>query len=170
MTSQVHIERTPPGPRAQASNDDIKGWGADLDKADRPAYPMERTPPRLDGIPELVPQIATVEVLQSNERPGLAPVFGTTAPPSGLSGMLRRLAFQFSENDLRHWLILLGADRVNVVEGLVSDLARGHLPNIYKEMGGPAEFRYNRSGAMTKMAVVAGGAALLLLAMNRRRH
>ena len=26
----------------------IKGWGADLDPANRPAYPKERTPPRLD--------------------------------------------------------------------------------------------------------------------------
>jgi hypothetical protein len=30
----------------------IIGWGADLDHANRPAYPMERTPPRL---PHAVP-------------------------------------------------------------------------------------------------------------------
>lgn len=61
-----------------------------------------------------MPQLQKVEILRSNERPGLTPVFGTSTPPSGLSGMLRRAAFKFSENDLRHWLILLFADRVNV--------------------------------------------------------
>ena len=29
----------------------IKGWGADLDHKNRPAVPMERTPPRLEGAP-----------------------------------------------------------------------------------------------------------------------
>ena len=28
----------------------IQGWGADLDHKDRPGYPMERTPPRLEGV------------------------------------------------------------------------------------------------------------------------
>ena len=114
MSSHVHIEQTPPAPRARPPRDHITGWGADLDHANRPAYPMERTPPRLQGIPSLVPQLQKVEILRSNERPGLTPVFGTSTPPSGLSGMLRRAAFKFSENDLRHWLILLFADRVNV--------------------------------------------------------
>ena len=27
----------------------IKGWGSDLDHKNRPAYPMERKPPRLEG-------------------------------------------------------------------------------------------------------------------------
>ena len=28
----------------------IEGWGADLDIENRPAYPMERTPPRLEAV------------------------------------------------------------------------------------------------------------------------
>ncbi len=32
--------------------------------------------------------------------------------------MIRRAAFRYSKNDLRHWLMLMGADRVNVVEGM----------------------------------------------------
>ncbi|MGI9245815.1 MAG: hypothetical protein ACR2I8_03810, partial [Steroidobacteraceae bacterium] len=54
--------------------------------------------------------------------PGITPVFGTAVPPSGLSGAIRRRAFRHSENDLRHWLLLLAADRVNVFEGLVADV------------------------------------------------
>ncbi len=83
--------------------------------------------------------------------------------------MLRRVAFRFSENDLRHWLILLFADRVNVGEGLVSDLAHGHVPNIYAEMGGPAEFRHNRAGAIRKAAIGGAVVALAIILMRRRR-
>ncbi|MGY3264092.1 MULTISPECIES: hypothetical protein [unclassified Lysobacter] len=101
----------------------IPGWGADLDRKNRPAVPMERQPPRLENvhweIPEAQPQ--TVEILHSIERPGLTPVFGSACPPSGLSGKIRRAAFRHSEGRLRHWMMLLLADRVNVIEGLFDD-------------------------------------------------
>ncbi len=145
----------------------IEGWGADLDHANRPAYPRERTPPRLEGVhwdqPEQQQQ--TVEILKSNERPTMTPVFGTSTPPSGVSGSMRRFAFRFSENDIRHWLLLLAADRVNVVEGLVDDLSRGHIPNIFAEMGGKAELKHNPAGAARKALVVVGilGVGYLLL-------
>lgn len=104
----------------------IPGWGADLDRSRRPAVPMERMPPRQDDahwtVPEAQPQ--TVEVLHSTERPGLTPVFGTACPPSGLSGTIRRAAFRHSEGQLRHWMMLLLADRVNVIEGLFDDARR----------------------------------------------
>lgn len=168
--SHVHIDSTPPGPRAQPPRDQIQGWGADLDRANRPAVPMERTPPRLDRVPTMVPQLKKVEILHSNERPGLTPVFGTSTPPSGLSGMMRRAAFKFSENDIRHWLILLAADRVNVGEGLIDDLAKGHVPNIFKEMGGPSEFRHNRVGAIRKVAIVTAVTGLAIYLMRRKRR
>src|SRR5688572_26036887 len=92
--------------------DHIQGWGADLDRSKRPAVPMERTPPRLEGRPgEPEPQPQHMKVFHSNERPGMTPLFGTSSPPSGLSGLMRSVAFKFSENDLRHWFILLFADR-----------------------------------------------------------
>ncbi len=101
----------------------IPGWGADLDRKNRPAVPMERTPPRLQGVhwdhPPQQPE--NVEVLRSIERPDVTPIFGTSAPPSGLSGWIRRRAFRRSENDLRHWMLLLLADRVNAGEGLLQD-------------------------------------------------
>ena len=104
----------------------IVGWGADLDRKNRPAVPMERMPPRQDDAHWTVPeaQAQTVEVLHSNERPGLTPVFGTAVPPSGLSGKIRRAAFRHSEGRLRHWMMLLLADRVNVVEGIVQDVSK----------------------------------------------
>jgi hypothetical protein len=104
----------------------IPDWGVDLDRRKRPAVPMERTPPRLEGVHWDRPaqQPRTVEILHSVERPGITPVFGTSVPPSGLSGWIRRRAFRRSESDLRHWMLLLLADRVNVVEGLVDDARR----------------------------------------------
>lgn len=104
----------------------IPGWGADLPRANRPAVPMERTPPRLDVPWEDPPpqQPMTVEVLRSLERPAHSRTFGTRLPPRGLSGAMRRAAFRRSENDLRHWMMLLAADRVDVVEGMARDLRR----------------------------------------------
>jgi hypothetical protein len=115
-------------------------------------------------------QARNVEVLCSTEHQGLTPVFGSTLPPRGLSGSLRRVAFRYSENDLRHWLMLLGADRVDVVEGLVGDLARGHLPNLPAEMGWRAEWRYNRAGAVRKLATVAAFAGIAWLAWQGARR
>ena len=107
---------------------------------------------------DLPQQHSDVKVLHSIERPGLTPVFGTTVPPSGLSGRLRTLAFRFSEGDLRHWTLLLLADRLNVGEGLVSDIASGHLPNLFAEMGLATEWRHNRGAFVRRVLVL------------RRRH
>ncbi|MGV3493321.1 MAG: hypothetical protein ACO1OY_05580 [Ramlibacter sp.] len=169
----VYVENTDPEARQKQPPAGIQGWGADLDPAVRPAVPMERTPPRFVDVhwDEVERQPHTVKVFHSTERPGLTPVFGTTVPPSGVSGLLRAGAFRFSENDIRHWLMLLFADRVNVVEGILDDLAHGHVPNLFKEMGGPAEWRHNRAGFYRK-AAIAGAAVGVLLYLNsrRRRH
>jgi hypothetical protein len=151
----------------------IQGWGADLDRKNRPAVPMERTPPRFIGAPVAPPeqQPQNVEILVSPERPGITPLFGTSTPPSGLSGMIRRWAFKLTENDIRHWLLLLVADRVNVVEGIGQDLARGKVPNVLGEMGIRAELKHNPAGLVKKAAIataVAGTAYYLLSRRNRR--
>jgi hypothetical protein len=84
---------------------------------------------------------------------------------------MRDMAFRYSENDIRHWLILLGADRVNMVEGLLDDLAHGHVPNLWKEMGLASEWRYNRKAFITKAAVAGAviGAAVVLMKRRRSR-
>jgi hypothetical protein len=150
----------------------INGWGADLDPAERPAYPKERTPPRLEGVhweqPE--PQPETVKVYHSTERPGLTPIFGTSVPPAGISGKLRDYAFRHSENDVRHWLVLLAADRINVVEGLADDLLHGHVPDIAAEMGLKSEWRFNRGGAIRKAALAVLVLAAAAHCVGRRKH
>jgi hypothetical protein len=147
----------------------IQGWGADLDRKNRPGYPMERTPPRIDAPltqPEQQPE--TVEVLVSRERPHITPLFGSPNPPRGVSGMLRRAAFKETENDIRHWLLLMLADRIDVVEGLVEDLARGHVPNIPGEMGIRAEWRHNKKGLAQKVVIGAAVAGIACYLLGRR--
>ena len=169
----AYVEKTDPTERQQRHRDTshIPGWGADADPHNRPAYPMERTPPRLEGVHWHEPeqQHPPHRIHHSTERPGITPVFGTSVAPSGVSGVGRDVAFKYSENDIRHWLILLGADRINMVEGLVHDLAHGHVPNVWKEMGLASEWRYNRKAFVTKLAAIGGAAALAYLVLKRRR-
>jgi hypothetical protein len=61
------------------------------------------------------------------KRPGLeqlTPVFGTSCPPRGLSGMMRTAAYKIPDHFTSRWLVLLAADRVDVLE----DRLRRYLP------------------------------------------
>jgi hypothetical protein len=151
----------------------IQGWGADLDHANRPAYPMERTPPRLEGVhwTDIEDQPLKMKVYHSTERPGITPLFGTSSPPMGISGKIRDVAYKLSENDIRHWLLLMFADRVNVVEGIGQDLLSGHIPNIFAEMGIKAELKHNRAGFVRKAVITTAvlGIGYYLIARRRSR-
>jgi hypothetical protein len=144
---------------------EIKGRGVDADPKNDPTYPMKN---RNDGEHagyswERPPQQPiTVEVLHSNERPDVTAVFGTSTPPSGLSGVLRRLAFGYSESSYGHWLPLVLADRVGVVEGVLGDLKRGQVPNVFAERGWKAEWKHNRTSLVRRILV---GVALVSAAV-----
>ncbi|CAA9402469.1 MAG: hypothetical protein AVDCRST_MAG74-1664 [uncultured Pyrinomonadaceae bacterium] len=152
----------------------VKGWGVDADPENDPTYPM-----RLRGSEDEhagyswerpAQQPIDVEVLHSNERPNVSSTFGTSTPPAGLSGMIRRRAFNFSENSYAHWVPLMLADRIGMVEGVVSDLARGHVPNIFEEMGLKAEWKHNRTGLLLKIAAGAVVTATVISVVRRRRQ
>jgi hypothetical protein len=49
----------------------------------------------------------------------------------------------------------MGADRINVVEGILDDLAHGKVPNIPAEMGLRAEWKHNKGGLIVKLAATA---------------
>ena len=153
----------------------VKGWGVDADPENDPTYPMKERMPGLDHAgyswerPEQQP--IDMEVLHSNERPNIAATFGTSVPPSGLSGVLRRAAFNYSENSYGHWLPLMLADRVQMVEGVIDDLSRGHVPNVFGEMGWKADWKYNRKALVTKVAIgTAAGVGLWALLARRRSN
>jgi len=155
-TTAQQLRASDDSKKSPADFSHIKGWGADLDPNNRPAYPMERTPPRLEGLHwhDVEEQPLRMKVYHSVERPGITPVFGTSTPPSGVSGRIRDVAYGLSENDVRHWMLLLLADRINVVEGIGQDLMRGRIPNLFAEMGIRAEWPHNRAGLVRKAAVV----------------
>ncbi len=63
-----------------------------------------------------------VPVLKRVELDELTPTFSTAIPPRGLSGLMRRLAYDTPEHLVRHVLLLLLADRVDVVESRLRGL------------------------------------------------
>ena len=121
----------------------IPGWGVDLDPNDRPAVPKELAAPAETGahwdFPERQPERWPRE--RSPEHKFLTPVFGTACPPKGVSGMIRRYAYRYSEGRLAHWLLLVGADRVDVLESRVTGLLRGRPDNPFTEAGLQSEWR-----------------------------
>jgi hypothetical protein len=144
------MEHTPKDPSQ------IKGWGVDADPKNDPTYPMKnRNNGEHAGYSWERPQQQpiTIEVLHSNERPNVTSVFGTSTPPSGLSGVIRRIAFRYSESSYGHWLPLMLADRVSVVEGVLGDLKHGHVPNIFAERGWNAEWKHNRTSLVRRILV-----------------
>ena len=152
----------------------ITGWGVDANPDNDPTYPMrdqsqDRGLTRNWDRPPV--QQPDVEILQSIEHIRQPAVVGTSTPPSGVSGVLRRAAFRWSESNWLHWLILLGADRINVVEGVIDDLAHARIPNIPGEMGIRSELQFNKRGFAKKAAVVGiVSAAAIALMMRRSRR
>ena len=158
--------------RIAESYKNIPGWGIDADPNNKPNYPIkhytgadhERSnyekPPQQDE---------NIEVLKSNERPQLSAVFGTSTPPSGVSGMIRRFAFKYSESSYGHWVPLVMADRIDVVQGIISDIRHGIFPNIFAEKGWQAEWKYNRNGLIKKFAVTVLVATVAIAFLSRKK-
>jgi hypothetical protein len=120
----------------------IPGWGADLDPADRPSYPREQ--PGIEtgahwDFPERQPEKWPRE--RSVEHAFLPPVFGTSTPPKGVSGAIRKYAYKYSEGRAAHWLLLIAADRVDATEHHLKSLATLRPDNPVTETGVLSEFR-----------------------------
>jgi hypothetical protein len=123
----------------------IPGWGVDLDPNDRPSVPKLRFDPDLSGahwdFPERQPEKWPRE--RSIEHEFVTPVFGTSCPPKGLSGVMRRYAYaRFSEARAAHWLILLAADRVDSLESALRSYLTLHPDNPITETGVLSEFSH----------------------------
>ena len=152
----------------------VPGWGVDANPKNDPTYPIKK---RNNGEhagyswERPTQQPVTVEVLHSNERPHVTAVFGTSTPPAGLSGAIRRHAFKYSESSYGHWLPLMAADRVGVVEGLVEDVVRGRIFKVFTDRGWRADWRHNRPSLIRRIALrvaLIAGITALIVAANRR--
>ena len=121
----------------------IPGWGVDADPADRPSFPRERrdlqldlggAAPGPDGLPDRQPEAWPRE--RSVEHPILPPVFGTSCPPKGLSGVVRRFAYdRYSEGRAAHWLLLLAGDRIDAWEAHLRSFASLRPDNPITQTG-----------------------------------
>lgn len=156
----------------QADYTHINGWGIDADPENDPVYPMKkRTNEEHQGYtwerPEQQPE--EVEILKSVERPNLTAAFGTASPPEGLNGEIRKFAFKYSESSYGRWLPLVLADRVGALEGIIEDLKKGHLPNIFAERGWGAEWKYNRKNFLLKIAAAAAVTAITISVLSSKK-
>jgi hypothetical protein len=104
--------------KADVTTSDVVGWGADSKLEKRPGVPMEMDPPAPIGDPAW-----TEPEQQTMGKPSvhgplrrLTPVYGTVCPPRGLSGVIRRAAYRTPEYRARRWMMLLLADRIDVIE------------------------------------------------------
>lgn len=154
----------------------IKGWGIDADPENDPTYPIKRrNNAEHAGYTWERPsqQTTDIEILHSNERPNLSAAFGTSTPPHGLSGWIRRMAFKFSESSYGHWLPLMLADRIGVAEGYIEDFSNGRCPNVFEERGWRAEWQHNRAhfllGIALRAAVVGVVAGALAAGMTSKK-
>jgi len=180
----------PNKPKNVPSSEDLRaripGWGADLDPKDRPSYPRERFDPGASGahweFPERQPEKWPRE--RSIEHEFLTPVFGTSTPPRGLSGVLRKFAYAtYSEGRAAHWLTLIAADRVDAVESHLRSFLTLRPDNPITETGVLSEFtrgglssrvgqkRADRSHMWLDPIIVAGPwvlAGVMFLRLGRR--
>jgi hypothetical protein len=136
-------DKPPLGFSTEQLRERIPGWGVDLDPKDRPSVPKERYAPEQSGahwdFPERQQEKWPRE--RSIEHKFLTPVFGTSTPPRGLSGVMRKYAYKrFSEARAAHWLILLAADRLDAVEHHLQSLGSFRPDNPVTETGVLSEF------------------------------
>ncbi|HEV7827628.1 MAG TPA: hypothetical protein VGP04_02040 [Pseudonocardiaceae bacterium] len=182
-------ERPPLTESSEHLRSRIPGWGADLDPKHRPSVPKLQFDENLSGahwhFPDRQPEKWPRE--RSIEHKFLTPVFGTSCPPKGVSGMIRKMAYRkYSEGRAAHWLLLLAADRVEAWESHLSSFLTLHPDNPITETGVLSEFSHHgiSSRVGSKRAdvthqlldpiivagpwAVAGGLAVMTLARRRR--
>jgi len=90
-------------------------WGVDRDMSRRPGVPAQREPrpwPNSRFPPERQ-QGEPASLMHGGPNKEFPPVFGTAIPLKGLSGMVRRYAYQFPDHYPRYWLLKLLGDRID---------------------------------------------------------
>jgi len=146
-------------PTAEQLRERVPGWGADLDPADRPSHPKLQFAPGASGarweFPERQPGAEGRE--RSTEHAFVTPVFGTAQPLHGLSGAIRRFAYdRYSEGRLAHWLLLVAGDRVDSAGAHLRSLVSGRPDDLLRETGITAEGRKQARAASSDSTRVDG--------------
>lgn len=119
---------------------------------ERPGVPMEAERKPDTGAHWSEPERQTSGREKHLHRAGLddvTHVFGTAQPPRGVSGMLRKAAYGVPEHYARHWMLLMAADRIDVLEDRLGET----LAEPMERIGFDAGAHYARTNPL---AVVAG--------------
>jgi hypothetical protein len=148
----VYTADHPPVPDSDLLRSRIPGWGVDLDPADRPSVPRMRFDPAATGahwdLPEQ--QVERQPRERSIEHARLTPVFGTSTPTRRFSGVVRRYAYRtYSEGRAAHWLLLLGADRIDAVESHLASFLTLRPDNPITQTGIRSEISHHGWTART---------------------
>jgi hypothetical protein len=180
-SAYLRDKRTPP-PSREELRARIPGWGADLDPGMRPSYPKLQYPADTGAhwdFPDRQPGSGGRE--RSIEHAFVTPAFGTAQPLHGLSGAIRRFAYErFSEGRNAHWLLLIVGDRVDAWGAHLRSFASLHPDNPVTETGVRSELtaggtsragRSDRRHQLLDPVVVAGpwvaGAGLVAIGVRR---
>ena len=96
----------------------VPGWGVDAMPGARPGVPLRPEQPLpAPGARVDTPRQRPAQSITRRRALYLQPrVVGTRQPPGGLSGLVRRFAYRIPEHEARHWLTLMLADRIDVLE------------------------------------------------------
>ncbi|WP_374008606.1 hypothetical protein [Leifsonia sp. LS-T14] len=124
----------------------IPGWGVDSDPADRPSHPRERIDPEATGAHWAFPERQKYEGRRerSIEHEMLPPVFGTAQPLHGVSGAIRRFAYdRYSEGRTAHWLLLVLGDRVDAIGAHAKSLSSRRPDDPITESGVLSEWGHH---------------------------
>lgn len=107
----------------------VPGAAVDAPRDRRPGVPMETEPRKVGSAHWSVPekQKDPGNILKRKGLSELTPVFGTSVPPRGISGAVRRAAYRLPEHYTSHWMLLLLADRIDAVEGAILELVPASL-------------------------------------------
>jgi hypothetical protein len=100
----------------QPGTEGPSGVGVDGARHVRPGVPRERLGRDPGAHWERPEQQRDVSPLARSGLLHATPVFSSALPPRRLSGALRRVAYRLPEHRASRWMLLLGSDRVDVLE------------------------------------------------------
>ncbi|MGE3623437.1 MAG: hypothetical protein AB7H77_06160 [Bdellovibrionales bacterium] len=109
-----------------------------------------------------------VEILPPES--GYNTAYTTAASPNGISEMIRRLAFRYSNNPAAQQRLLSLADKVNTMEGLMQNMGRGYVPNALAQFGMSAAMKHVPKRLVFKFGLAAVGIYAAAAYVRHRRR
>jgi len=124
----------------------LEGVGSDRSPLNRPGIPQEQEPRPLASAHWLEPeQQVSAQAPLVGQGLKLTPVYSTAIPTRGLSGAMRRWAYGIADYKARRWLLLMIADRVDVLEHRPTKLLRAAVGLSLIGAGGYLAHRVTRT-------------------------